>query len=323
MALALQGLPPIPDPRVLVGHNNADDAGVFAMSPDMALVTTVDLLAPVVDDPYDFGFIAAINCLSDIYAMGGEPLVCMNVVGWPTAMAPETLGEILRGSQDAVVAAGAVVIGGHSYQDSEIRYGLSVTGRIDPTRIFTNSGARPGDVLVLTKPLGTGTVVSCSISRGAAPGSSYRETLASMKTSNAAGARAMREGGVSACTDITGFGFLGHCWEMANGSGVGIEVHTSRIPFLPHVLELVREGIVDGSHKMNRNSFREGILFEAGEAQYETVLYSSETSGGLLLSVEPESLDRLLARLGGESGPGGTVIGDVVTDHPGKVRVND
>ncbi|MCP3858750.1 MAG: selenide, water dikinase SelD, partial [Phycisphaeraceae bacterium] len=297
MALALECLPSIPDSRVLVGHNNADDAGVFTVDDDLALVTTVDLLAPVVDDPHEFGYIAATNCLSDIYAMGGEPLVCMNIVGWPTAMPSETLGEILKGSQAAVVAAGAAVVGGHSYQDSEIRYGLSVTGRIDPARIFKNSAARAGDVLVLSKPLGTGTVVQCAISRGAAPGDSFRAVTDSMKTSNAIPAKAMREVDASACTDITGFGFLGHCWEMAEGSGLGIVVHTSRLPLFPNVVDLVREGIVDGSHKMNRNSFRRGVRFEASEPIYETVLYSSETSGGLLISVHPESVDPLLAAL--------------------------
>jgi selenide,water dikinase len=323
LALALENLPQIADDRVLVGHNNADDAGVLAVNEDLALVTTVDLLAPVVDDPYDFGYIAATNCLSDVYAMGGEPLVCLNVVGWPTAMSAGVLGEIMRGSQDAVVAAGAVVIGGHTFQDAEIRYGLAITGRIDPERIFTNSGARPGDVLVLTKPLGTGTIVTCTISRGAAPGDTFRKAVASMTTSNAAAARAMRDVGASACTDVTGFGFLGHCWEMAKGSGLGVEIRTGDIPLFPMVLELVREGIVDGSHKMNRNSFHRGIRFEAADPTFETVLHSSETSGGLLIAVESGSAEALLERLRAEGEGTAAVVGRVVEEHPGEVRVID
>lgn len=323
MALALQHLPSISDPRVLVGNNTADDAGVFALTDDLALVTTVDMLAPVVDDPYEFGAIAAANCLSDIYAMGGEPLVCLNIVGWPTAKPAEVLGEILRGSQDAVAAAGAVTIGGHTFQDAEIRYGLAVTGRIRPDRIFTNSNARVGDVLVLTKPLGTGTVVQCTISRGAAPGGAFRAAVESMRTPNAAAARAMREVDAHACTDITGFGFLGHAWEFAQGSRVGLEVRTSALPLFPRVPELIREGIVDGSHKMNRNSFRRGIRFEAGDPVFETLLYSSETSGGLLISVAPEATDDLLRRLHDGGCDAAAAIGRVVEEHPGEVRVLD
>ncbi len=323
MALALENLPSISDSRVLVGHNNADDAGVFSIDDDLALVTTVDLLAPVVDDPYDFGAIAATNCLSDIYAMGGDPLVCLNVVGWPTALGPDVLGEILRGSQDVVVAAGAAVVGGHTFQDAEIRYGLAITGRIHPDRIFTNSSAREGDVLVLTKPLGTGTVVQCTISRGAAPGRSFQEAVHAMRTSNAAAARAMREVGASACTDVTGFGFLGHCFEMANASRVGIVIEASRLPLFPMVPELIGEGIVDGSHKMNRNSFHQGIRFEASDPIFETLLYSSETSGGLLIAVAPEGADELLGRLRDESAGDIDVIGRVVGEHPGEVRVVD
>jgi len=321
LALALQGLPRVDDPRVLVGHNSADDAGVFRIDDSLALVTTVDLLAPVVDDPYEYGYIAATNCLSDVYAMGGEPLVCLNVVGWPTAMKPEILGEILAGSQEAVLQSGAVVLGGHTFQDSEIRYGLAVTGRIDPDRIFTNSNARAGDDLVLTKPLGTGTIIQCTISRGAAPGRAFEEAVASMKTSNAGAAEVMRDVGANACTDITGFGFLGHTWEMASGSGVGIEIRGGSLPTFPMVLELIREGIVDGSHKMNRNSFRHGVRFETDDPTFETLLYGSETSGGLLISVDPDRTGTLVAGLKDAGLAAAAVVGSVVERHPGEVRV--
>jgi selenide,water dikinase len=315
LALALKELSQVSDPRILVGHNNADDAGVLQVDDSLALVTTVDLLAPVVNDPYDFGFIAATNCLSDAYAMGADPLVCLNVVGWPTRMDPGILGEIMEGSQDAVLKAGAFVLGGHTFQDSEIRYGLAVTGRIDPHRIFTNSRARPGDNLILTKPLGTGTVIACTVSRGAAPKESYRAVVVSMKTSNASAAAVMRELGANACTDVTGFGFLGHCSELATASTVGVDISAKALPTFPQVPELIREGIVDGSHKMNMNSFQQAVRFEYDDPTYQTLLYSSETSGGLLIAVEPAATDQMVARLQDAGSEAAAVIGTIVDDH--------
>lgn len=321
MTLALKDLPAIDDPRVLVGHNRADDAGVLKLEEDFALVNTVDLLAPVVDDPFDFGFIAAVNCLSDIYAMGGEPLVCLNVVGWPTRLPPDVLGAILQGSEQAVRESGAVVLGGHTFQGDEIRFGLAVTGRIDPRRVFTNAGAKKGDALVLTKPLGTGTVVACSVSRGAAPADTYAETLASMKTSNGSAARAMREADASACTDITGFGFLGHASELAAGSERGLEIHASALPVFPGVRDLLAESIVDGSHKMNRNSFLDRVRFEGVDANEEILLFSSETSGGLLIAVDPSRADELLSRLHDAGLERASRIGSVTEGPAGQVTV--
>lgn len=317
----MKGLPRVEDPRVLVGHNNADDAGVMKIEDGPALVTTVDLLAPVVDDPYEFGYIAAVNCLSDVYAMGGTPVVCLNVVGWPTKTKAEILGEIMRGSQDAVLRAGAVVLGGHTFQDGEIRYGLAVTGRIDPCAVVTNAGARPGDVLVLTKPLGTGTVIQCTISRGAAPEGAYKRAVDSMKTSNGGAAEAMVEAGAHACTDITGFSFLGHCWELAAASGAGVEVRASAIPTFPMVPDLVREGIVDGSHKMNMNSFMHGVRFDEEDPVMQKILFGSETSGGLLIALPIEAAERLVGRLHDRGLEAAAVVGRVVADHPGVVRV--
>jgi len=322
LALALKKLPKVYDPRVLVGHNTADDAGILKIDDTLALVTTVDLMAPVVDDPYDFGFIAATNCLSDIYAMGGDPLVCLNVVGWPTSISAEILGDIMKGSQDAVLQSGAVTLGGHTFQSSEIRYGLAVTGRIHPEKIYTNAAARAGDNLILTKPIGTGTVINCVISRGAAPEETFNSALQSMKTSNASAAKAMRDiGGAHSCTDITGFGFLGHCWEMAAGSNMGIEISAGALPVFPHVCELIKEGIIDGSHKMNMNSFKKGIRFEGADVLYETLLYSSETSGGLLISVAPESTDKMLAGMHKIGLCNARVIGSVVAEHTGVLCV--
>ena len=323
MELALKGVKPIVDPRILVGNNNADDAGILQIDESLALVTTVDVLAPVVNDPYEFGAIAATNCLSDIYAMGGDPLVCLNVVGWPTSMDPEILGEIMKGSQDAVLAAGAVTLGGHTFQSPEIRYGLSVTGRIDPKRIFTNTAARPGNDLVLTRPLGAGTVIQCMVSRGKAPDDTYKATLAAMKSSNGIAATVMRRVGATACTDVTGFGFLGHCWEMANGSGMGITIRAGALPVFPRVPDLIREGIVDGSHKMNMNSFKHGVRVETSDPVFQTLLYSAETSGGLLIAVDKTSSAEMVAGLHAAGLTEAAVIGTVTTDHPRTVVVTD
>lgn len=285
------------------------------------MVSTVDIMAPVVDDPYDFGFIAAINCLSDIYAMGGDPIVCLNVVGWPTSMDADILGDILKGSQDAVLKAGAVTLGGHTFQSSEIRYGVAITGRIDPNKIYTNSNARVGDDLILTKSLGTGIVIQCAVSRGSAPEDAYKAAITSMKTSNASAARVMRKIGGHACTDITGFGFIGHCGEMAIGSKVGIEIKAESIPIFPMVCELIKEGVIDGSHKMNMNSFQQNVQFGDVDSVYEKILFSSETSGGLLMSVEPCNTDAILKELHEDGLCSASVIGRVVKDHPGVIRV--
>ena len=322
MALALSHLPPVSDERVLVGTGTADDAGVFQIAPDRALVHTVDLLAPVVDDPYTFGQIAAINCLSDVYAMGGEPFAALNVMGYPPEMGPDILSEILHGGQDAAQKAGTVVLGGHTFQSDEIRYGLAVTGEISPDEIYTNAGAQVGELLVLTKPLGTGTVINTLISRGAAPAGLYQATVDSMTTSNRSASLAMRRVKAHACTDITGFGFLGHTWEVASASNVGINIHTSQIPTFNNVLNLIRDGIIDGSHKMNRNSFDENVIFaEDISAEEQILLYSSETSGGLLIAVPEEKVQSLLDDLHSNGLEAASVVGEVVDEHHGSIKV--
>ncbi len=278
-------------------------------------------MAPVVDDPYDFGYIAAINCLSDIYAMGGEPIVCLNVVGWPTSMDPDILGDILKGSQDAVLQSGAVTLGGHTFQSAEIRYGIAITGRINPNKIYSNCDAKAGDDLILTKPLGTGTVIMCAVSRGSVPEETFRETLTSMKTSNASAAKVMHQTDCHACTDITGFGLIGHSSELAAGSGLGLEIRADSLPIFPLVRELVSEGIVDGSHKMNMNSFQDKVKFDSVDPVYEKILYNSETSGGLLIAAPPESTDALLAQLHKAGLESAAVIGKTVKEHAGEIRI--
>ena len=322
LALALAKVPQIQDDRILVGSNTADDAGVFRIAPDRALVHTVDLLAPVVNDPYTFGRIAAVNSLSDVYAMGGTPLSALNVLGFPARIDAEVVGEILRGGQDAVVEDGAVVLGGHTFQDAEIRYGLAVTGEISPTEIYTNSGCKPGDLLILTKPLGTGTVIQALMTRGVVPEELYRTVVASMTTSNRVASELMRKHRASACTDITGFGFLGHCWEMMDASGLDAEIWTKKLPTFLKVLDLIREGVVDAGVKMNRNSFEQNVIFTDDVGNHiQTLLFASETSGGLLISIAEVRAGELLDDLTRSGLKQSAVIGRVTNTDAGKVKV--
>ena len=320
MALALSGLTPITDERVLVGTNTADDAGIIQVTPDLALVQTVDVFAPIVDDAYTFGRIAAINSLSDIYAMGGTPLSALNVVGFPQDLPNEVLSEMLQGGQDEVNKAGAVLLGGHTYQSTELRYGLSITGQIHPDEIITNQGAKPGDKLIFTKSLGSGTIIHAMVSRGTIMSELYNAAVETMTISNRIAAVAMK-GKANACTDITGFGFIGHCWEMANASGFGMDIFIHRLPVLPRTLDLIRGGVTNVGTKQNRNSFEEFVIIDDEVPdEYEILLYNAETSGGLLMSVDKNKVEELLQDLDNK-GERGVVVGEVTTDHPRKVRI--
>jgi len=320
LALALSGLTPITDDRVLVGTNTADDAGVIQVTSDLALVQTVDVFAPIVDDAYTFGRIAAINSLSDVYAMGGTPLAALNVVGFPHDLPNEVLAEMLQGGQDEVSKAGAVLLGGHTFQSAELRYGLSITGQIHPDDIITNEGAKPGDKLVFTKSLGTGTIIHALSSRGTVMSELYEAAVEMMTISNQNAAEAMR-GKVNACTDITGFGFIGHCWEMANGCGLGMDIFIKSMPILPRTIDLIRDGVINVGTKQNRNSFEDFVIIDDDiPPEYEILLYNAETSGGLLISVSNEKVDELLQSLDNK-GVTSAIVGEVTTDHPCKVRV--
>ena len=321
MALALSGVPQVTNEEILVGSNTADDAGIIRISPDRALVLTVDLLAPVVNDPYTFGKIAAINSLSDIYAMGGRPISALNVIGFPGNLEPEIMGEILRGGQDAVLEEGAFILGGHTFEGNEIRYGLAVTGEISPDEIYTNSNCKAGDLLILTKPLGTGSVIQAMMTRGVVPEELYRIVVASMVASNRLAAKVMRDHGASACTDITGFGLLGHSCEMAEASGMGFNIWSEKLPTFPKVLDLISDGVVDSGVMMNRNSFENNVIFnEDVPSAYENLLYASETSGGLLIAIVGDKALNLVDELisGGHEA---AVVGEITAENPGKVRV--
>lgn len=285
------------DPRLLVGFNTADDAGVFLLNEETALIQTVDFFTPVVDDPFIFGQVAAANALSDVYAMGGEPLTAMNIVGFPCGGDMDALREILRGGGLKVAEAGAILVGGHTVQDREPKYGLSVTGIAKPQDIVTNAAARPGDVLVLTKPIGTG-VLTTALKGGCAPADAMEYATRVMATLNRRAAQAMRQAGVRAATDITGFGLLGHVAEMAEASDVTAEISVRQVPLLPEALNLAGMGLVPAGAHRNRE-YLDGRVTPTVEIPkaLEYLLYDPQTSGGLLMAVPEEALPGLMAAL--------------------------
>jgi selenide,water dikinase len=285
----LRYLPPIHDPRVLVGTATSDDAAVYQLTGDCALVATVDYFTPIVDDPYAFGAIAAANALSDIYAMGAEPLFALNLVGFPRGVLPmEVLGEIMRGGADKLAEAGIAAIGGHSIDDQEPKFGMCVIGTVHPQRVVRNAGARPGDRLYLTKPIGTG-ILSTAIKRGVADPAVVEAAIQSMSTLNRAAARAMQETGVHAATDVTGFGLLGHLHEMVRASAAGARVERASVPLLPTVAELARADVVPGGTRRNYESLRGAVRWASDIPFWEQLLLcDAQTSGGLLIAVPAE-----------------------------------
>ena len=297
LALALSPLPHHDDPRLLVGRETFDDAGIFVLSDDLALVQTVDFFAPIVDDPYHFGRVAATNALSDVFAMGGEPLTALNIVCFPTGTLPlEVLTEILRGGQDAVRAAGAVVVGGHTITDEEVKYGLAVTGRVHPRKILTNAAARPGDVLVLTKPLGTG-ILATAAKRRDLDREANHALLASMETLNDVAARGAVAVGARAATDVTGFGLLGHASHMARASNVTIELDVAAVPTLPGTRAALGRGAQTGGATRNEAFVAPLMQWGATGAADRAVLVDPQTSGGLLVAVPPDRLVDYLSRV--------------------------
>jgi len=298
-------------PNLLVGFNKADDAGVYRLDDRTALVQTVDFFPPIVDDPYWFGKIAAANALSDIYAMGGRPLTALNIVGFPAGTMPvNILTEILRGGSEKIEEAGAVIVGGHSIKDKELKYGLAVTGVVDPARVVTNAGAMPGDLLFLTKALGTG-VVATAIKRNAAPANLADLVMRQMAALNRQAAELMVQFAAHAATDITGFGLLGHAHEMAAASGVTIEIFTDALPILPEALRLAGEGMNPGGAADNR-TFLAGLVTTAGklDKNLEQLLYDPQTSGGLFIALPPERTEEFRSALRSQGLPD-KVIGRV------------
>lgn len=281
-----------------MGNETFDDAAVYRLDGERALVQTVDFFTPIVDDPALFGRIAATNALSDVYAMGGVPLTALALVGFPVGRLPlEVMQAILEGGAAVLREAGCLLVGGHTIDDPEPKFGLAVTGMVHPARILTNAGARPGDVLVMTKPIGTG-VISTAIKRDACPPDAQEAAIRTMTTLNRAAAEAALAVGVHACTDVTGFGLLGHLYEMVTASRVSAEVRADAVPLLPHVRELARQGFVPGGSRANLRYLRGKVAFGDGvPEELRLVLADAMTSGGLLLAVPPTSAKDLLAAL--------------------------
>ena len=283
----LAGIPRVLDPNVLVGFDTSDDAGVYKLTPECALVQTVDFFTPIVDDPFTFGSIAAANSLSDVYAMGGRPLTALSVLAYPGKGDLDDLRAILAGGAEKMLEAGCVILGGHSVNDDEVKFGYAVTGTVHPDRVLTNGGARAGDVLVLTKRIGTG-VIGTALKRDMAHDEHVTGAIASMTTLNRAAAEAMVDLAVHACTDITGFGLIGHVREMATDPAVTLEIEAAAIRLLDGALDYARAGALPGGLKNNREFAGHCVAIEGNiEPELESLLYDPQTSGGLLLSLPP------------------------------------
>ena len=306
LSRALAALPRRSDPRILVGRETFDDAGVFLVSDDLALVQTVDFFAPIVDDPYAFGQVAAANALSDVYAMGGEPLTALNIVAFPAGKLPlEVLTEILRGGQDKVHEAGAHVIGGHTVVDDELKFGLSVTGRVDPRRMLTNAGAAPGDRLVLTKPLGNG-ILATALKQNTLDAANAAAMLDAMRELNAGASRAATRVGVRCATDVTGFGLLGHASHIARASDVTLRIDAGAVPVLAGTLDAWRRGVKTGGAERNQSYLDALVDWGLTDDAIRAVLIDPQTSGGLLVAVPPHDVREYLSLV-----PSAVEIGEV------------
>lgn len=318
----LHSLPPFEHPDVIVGTGTSDDAGVFRLREDLAIVNTVDFFTPIVDDPYTFGQIAAANALSDVYAMGGEPRTALNIVGFPRGKLDlDVLTNIIRGGSERVRAAGAVVIGGHSIIDDELKYGMAVTGVVHPDRVIRNVGVRPGDALVLTKALGTG-IITTGLKRRKASTASVRAAVASMIALNDTASAIMRTCPVHACTDVTGFGLLGHAFEMASGSGVTIVLDARTLPLLRGARRLARLGCVTGGSRRNRDYLKDKTSVDRSvRDDLIEIALDPQTSGGLLMALPAGHAAALVDRLRSNGIDAATLVGYATTAEEVSVRL--
>jgi selenide, water dikinase len=315
-------LPPANDPALLVGADTLDDAAVYRLNDDIALVQTVDFFTPVVDDPYDFGRIAAANAFSDVYAMGARPLTALNIVSFPSGVLPlDYLGRILLGGAETARLASATIVGGHTIDDPEPKYGLAVTGILRPGEQMTNAAAVPGDLLVLTKPLGTG-IIATAIKQGTAAPGAVSAATESMARLNRDAAEVAREQELRAVTDVTGFGLLGHLSELCRASGVSADLWFDRLPLLPGAAELVRQGVVPGGTKRNLAFVDEWTEFDPDLEPWQRLLCAdAQTSGGLLLCVPADRSEPVLRSLEARSTPAAAIIGHVRTQDKVMMRV--
>lgn len=318
LAQLLEGIQVHRDPNLLVGFDRSDDASVYKLSEDLALVQTVDFFPPIADDPYLFGQIAAANALSDVYAMGGEPKLCLNIMAVPRDMPREAVHDLLRGGYDKVYEAGALITGGHSILDEEPKYGLAVTGFVRPDKMLTNSGARPGDALLFTKPIGIG-VLTTAAKADMAPPDAMDLAHKLMTTLNKAARDVMVQYRVHACTDVTGFGLLGHGLEMAQGSGVELEIDVGAVDFIPASVELAKMGILPEGMYRNRAFAESSVDPGTAELWQQDLLYDPQTSGGLLMAVDPGDAETLFEALKGAV-PSAQRLG-VVKEYRGGKRI--
>lgn len=311
LAGILETLPKFDDPNLIVGIETSDDGAIYKITDDLAMIQTLDFFTPVVDDPYTFGQVAAANALSDVYAMGGEPKTALNIVAWPNCVNPKFLGDILRGGADKVKEAGAVLAGGHSIQDDEPKYGLSVTGFVHPDRVYKNSGALPGDVLLLTKPLGTG-IINTAVKAEMASEAARMEVIKVMTTLNKYAKQIIEKYDVHSCTDITGFGLAGHSLEMAEGSGVTLELFVSKLPIQSEAAEYAKMGLIPAGAYKNR-SFTEDRIDLGDTAEHlQDIFFDPQTSGGLLISVDQKSAESIMKEFSlCEQNPWCEIIGTV------------
>lgn len=316
-------MPKIEDKNLLVGIDTTDDAAVYKINDELALIQTLDFFTPVVNDPYTFGQIAAANALSDVYAMGGKPILALNIVCFPSCLEINILAQILKGGADKVKEAGAIIAGGHSLEDDEPKYGLSVTGTVNPEKIITNRGARVGDYLVLTKPLGTG-IINTGIKGNLVDDKTQKAVEEVMSTLNKEAADAMVKTGVSACTDITGFGLLGHAVEMAQASEVSLQINKKSIPVIEGTKDLAAMGLIPGGAYNNKNFLNGKVRFDKKlEPADEMVLYDPQTSGGLLISVAKNKVDLLMKNLQEDEVTCARVIGRAVEKRDYLIEVLD
>ncbi len=312
----------MPNPKVLVGIETADDAGVYQLSDDLAIVQTLDFITPIVDDPYAFGAIAAANAVSDIYAMGATPITALNIVGYPSAeIEPDLVARILLGGYDKLNEAEVAIIGGHTVDNPALIYGLTVTGVVHPQKVMTNSGAKPGDLLVLTKPIGTGSI-NHGIKQDKTSPEVVSRAIEVMTTLNKAAAEAMLEVGANACTDVTGFGLLGHLWEMLVASKVGAKIFASKIPMIEGALDLIEQRIFPGGARANKR-FADSFTHWRDDIPepMRIALCDPQTSGGLLISVPREKIDALMEAMERRSVKWATVVGEIVAEPIGEVFV--
>jgi selenide,water dikinase len=316
LAQALAYLPPIEDPDLLVGTNTADDAGVYRLNSELALVDTIDILTPVVEDPHTFGMIAAANCISDVYAMGGDPKLALNIVGFPGGGDPNVLGDILRGGFDKAKEAGVTLVGGHTFATPEIMYGMSVLGYIHPAKIITNAGAKPEDIVILTKPVGVGTMIQALLLDKASE-INMKPVIEAMMTLNRDASMAMRKADAHAATDVTGYGLIGHIVELAEASKVGVELSLSRIPVHKGALEILSQGVIEPGITMNQNSFSNRVDKGGCDSKMASLIFGSETSGGLIIVLPEEDLETFEQYYDEEF----NTIGRVTAKNAGRVKL--